>query len=382
MSAAIFAPGWVYETEQPPDFQTAQNRWWDLVEKSWGISQNYPKVLPFYANFDQGHSYHFSIDGSQVSSAPWNNISSQSFQPFLEYPGDPSSNTIQVSVNFKEASYSGGGNITFRGSLEGDAYFTTRLFQGELILGNLPLQFIYSVKSDGSSMVGLSLEFSSSMLEKKSVLLASWGNTLLTMNRFSSKFSNVIMPRQAEKLDTAPEWVIQESSIAMNGYTLTGIHAVCYKSEPDIYKQELKSDSLSPDPSEYYAVLGHIEVKTSVWNLDFPPSAAWLVEGQYIKWALNSQGSKTLSVKIIWSLKGGNASWFPKYNIYVEKQPNIPVDEKQEYIGVAEVETFYVSDLVVPFGFSSLRFIVQICSLDGTSQKLDDSPSFLLSVEG
>lgn len=26
VSAAVFAPGWVYETKQPPDFQTAQNR--------------------------------------------------------------------------------------------------------------------------------------------------------------------------------------------------------------------------------------------------------------------------------------------------------------------------------------------------------------------
>lgn len=26
ISAAIFAPGWVYETKQPPDFETAQNR--------------------------------------------------------------------------------------------------------------------------------------------------------------------------------------------------------------------------------------------------------------------------------------------------------------------------------------------------------------------
>jgi mannosyl-glycoprotein endo-beta-N-acetylglucosaminidase len=26
VSAAIFAPGWVYETKQPPDFQTAQNQ--------------------------------------------------------------------------------------------------------------------------------------------------------------------------------------------------------------------------------------------------------------------------------------------------------------------------------------------------------------------
>lgn len=26
VSAAIFAPGWVYETKQEPDFQTSQNR--------------------------------------------------------------------------------------------------------------------------------------------------------------------------------------------------------------------------------------------------------------------------------------------------------------------------------------------------------------------
>ncbi|MQM01842.1 hypothetical protein Taro_034600 [Colocasia esculenta] len=56
VSAAVFAPGWVYENKQPPDFQTAQNRWWGLVEKSWGIFQNYPKALPFYSNFDQVNS--------------------------------------------------------------------------------------------------------------------------------------------------------------------------------------------------------------------------------------------------------------------------------------------------------------------------------------
>ncbi|XP_019100050.1 PREDICTED: cytosolic endo-beta-N-acetylglucosaminidase 2-like [Camelina sativa] len=37
LSAAMFAPGWVYETAQPPNFHTAQNKWWSLVGKSWGI---------------------------------------------------------------------------------------------------------------------------------------------------------------------------------------------------------------------------------------------------------------------------------------------------------------------------------------------------------
>lgn len=27
--------------------------WWSLIEKSWGIQQKYPRVLPFYSNFDQ-----------------------------------------------------------------------------------------------------------------------------------------------------------------------------------------------------------------------------------------------------------------------------------------------------------------------------------------
>ena len=28
-------------------------RWWSLVEKSWGIVQTYPQVLPFYSDFNQ-----------------------------------------------------------------------------------------------------------------------------------------------------------------------------------------------------------------------------------------------------------------------------------------------------------------------------------------
>lgn len=394
VSAAIFAPGWVYETKQPPDFQTAQNRWWSLVEKSWGILQNYPKILPFYSNFDQGHGYHFSVDGEQVLKAPWCNISCQSFQPYLEFSEDPTAKFIQVLVDFNEASYSGGGNVTFKGTLEDNAYFTARLFQGELPLGNLPVHFMYSVKSDGSSLIGLSLELSTTN-GKTLILLASTGSTLLTMNQFSSKFSTVIMPRRVTKSETAPGWVIQESNIAMDGYTLTEIHVVCYKSKPGHNYFSLDSRSNSKDaslahgPSDYYAVLGNIIVKTSEQNSVFPPSASWLVEGQYIKWTSGSQGSKTLSVKIIWKLKDGDDSLFPKYNIYVEKltkqgggNPVGVLEGVQGYLGVAQVEAFYVSDLAVPSGTSSLKFIIQVCSVDGVGQKLEDSPSFQLGVEG
>lgn len=50
-----------------------------------------------------------------------------------------------AKYSFREASYSGGGNITFKGKLEDNAIFTARLFQGDLLLGDLPLHFTYSV---------------------------------------------------------------------------------------------------------------------------------------------------------------------------------------------------------------------------------------------
>ncbi|KAM5556757.1 cytosolic endo-beta-N-acetylglucosaminidase 1 [Rosa sericea] len=380
VSAAIFAPGWIYETNQPPNFQTAQNHWWDIVEKSWGITQNYPTVLPFYSNFDQGHGYHVSVEGEEVSDASWCNISSQSFQPLLPFTDNSTPDGIQVHVDFREASYSGGGNITFKGDLEDNADFTARLFQGDLLLGDLPLHFVYSVKSENNSRLGLFLNFVSTLNKKKSVLLVSWNS-----NQFSSKFSTVIRTRQLERPGTAPGWVIEESSIRMKGYRLTDIHAVCYRSKPEFDEKIPKSktsqdNSCAHNSTEYYAVLGHISMKSCGQNSNFPPSDSWLVEGQFIQWTTGSEDSKYLSLKIAWKLKDGNDSAYSTYNIYVEKLAE-GKPRGHSYLGVARVEAFYVYDLAVPSDTSTIKFIIQVCGGDGSSQKLDDSPVFQLDTE-
>ncbi|XP_048446369.1 cytosolic endo-beta-N-acetylglucosaminidase 1 isoform X2 [Pyrus x bretschneideri] len=327
VSTAIFAPGWIYETKQPPNFQIAQNHWWSLVEKSWGVVQNYPKVLPFYTNFDQGYGYHVSVDGEQVSDASWCNISSQGLQPFLEFSGNATPDGIQVHVDFKEASYSGGGNITFKGNLEDSDNLSTRLFLGDLLLGDSPLHFTYSVISENNSQLGLHLIFSSTPNERKS----------------KPEFNERIL-----------------KSIAEEG---------------------------TQNSTEYYAVLGHISIKTGGQTSDFPPSDSWLVEGEYIKWTTGSEGSKTVSLKITWKLKDGNDYPATNYNIYVEKlakgalgHPGAALERVHEYIGAARVEAFYVDDLAVPSGTSDIKFIVQVCGTDGSNQKLDDSPVFLLEA--
>ncbi|KAL5171018.1 Cytosolic endo-beta-N-acetylglucosaminidase 1 [Glycine soja] len=368
VSAAIFAPGWVYETKQPPDFQTAQNSWWGLVEKSWGVLQKLPGVLPFYTNFDQGRGYHISVDGDNVSDATWCNISCQGFQPLLESV-DPT-NSIQVSVDLKEASYSGGGNITFKGSLEEQTYYESKIFQGEFLLNDLPIHFIYSVKSDGNSSLGLKLEFTSTSNKRASVLLTS-----RAVNRFSSKFSKIVMTREHKGLSSG--WVINEGVVAMNGYTLTEIHAVCYGSNDN--------DETLASPSDYFALLGHITIKTSDYKSYFPVSSSWLVDGSCIKWTSDPLGSKTLDVKISWKLKNGQNFLFLKYNVYLVKlskqDVGITLEDVKEYLGVAQVNCFYVSDLEVPSDTSSLKFIIQVCGVDGTIQELDESPYYQLEVE-
>ncbi|KAL2317092.1 hypothetical protein Fmac_030968 [Flemingia macrophylla] len=386
VSAAIFAPGWVYETKQEPDFETAQNRWWSLVEKSWGIVRKYLRTLPFYTNFDQGRGYHIAVEGDQVSDATWCNISSQGIQPLLEF-ADSTANSIQLLVDLKEASYSGGGNITFKGSLERDAYFKKRIFQGEFILTDLPIHFIYSVKSDSNSFLGLVLQFINTVNKTISVLLTSHG-----MDHLPSGFSKVVPT--IEHKGNAPGWVIHEGTVEMNGYILSEIHALCHRSNAPSNEPGLKSRPFDPDhtvasSNDYVAVLGHITVKTSNYKPDFPISTSWLVDGEYINWNSGPQDSRILSVKISWKLKDGKNFAFPHYNVYVAKLPKLAdgnpsttLEQVKEYLGVAHVNCFYVSELKVPPSISSLKFIIQVCDFDGTNQNLEECPYYQLIIKG
>ncbi|WCJ19945.1 Cytosolic endo-beta-N-acetylglucosaminidase 1 [Euphorbia peplus] len=389
VSAALFAPGWVYETKQPPDFETAQNSWWNLVEKSWGLMNYYPKMLPFYSNFDKGHGYHISVEGRKLKDTPWNNLSCQEFQPCLEFTNDPTE-TIQVLIDVKEASYSGGGNITFRGFVEDHAYFSKRIFRAELDLGDQPLHVTYSVKSNKETLLGLSLEFSSSQNEKTRVLIAPTG-----ANQLSNSFNIVITTHQLSKPETDPEWILHNATIRMNNHVLTEIQAVCYRLQPEHEESRSKPSAFSQDnyesrsPAKYFAILGHIAMKSSEENSAFPPSDAWLVEAQNISVSSATLESKIVSVKLIWKLKDGTGFSFPKYNIYVEElgkqdegNPGGRVKGACTYFGMAKIAAFYISGLPVLPNTHSLRFIIQVCDSLGASQKLDDSPCFDLDIEG
>ncbi|XP_038877781.1 LOW QUALITY PROTEIN: cytosolic endo-beta-N-acetylglucosaminidase 1-like [Benincasa hispida] len=386
VSAAIFAPGWVHEHEQETDFQTAQNKWWGLVKQSWEIVRSYPKQLPFYSNFDQGHGYHVSIAGVKISDASWNNLSSQSFQPILDVTDDSTSRSIQAYSNF-EVVYNGGGSIALKGTLEQNCYNIIRLFQGELALGDVPLVVIYSLTSNGDSQLGLLLEFFSST-DKRKVLLASSNE-----KQFSTDFSEVIETTPVEVPGLSPDWFVYMGRIQMSGYKLTNINVVCYRSssKTSALKHKCgvvgKNNSLNcSSSSDYFAVLGNVIVR-SVEEPDLPPPSSWLVKSPYVRRTTSADGTRTLDIHIVWELKDSSSDKvFERYNVYVMEvveegnNPLAKLHNVPKYLGVAHVKAFYASNLAIPSGISGFKFIIQVCGVDGSVQRLEDSPFLYVNV--
>jgi len=80
---------------------------------------------------------------------------------------------------------------------------------------------------------------------------------------------------------------------------------------------------------------------------------------------------------------------FLRYDLYVEKIQQLqahnlrgmdPVTNTVEHLGVAVVQAFYVSQLLVPPECRTLRFFLQVCSPSGDFQPLKDSPSLSIDV--
>ncbi|CAL9123348.1 unnamed protein product [Musa textilis] len=178
----------------------------------------------------------------------------------------------------------------------------------------------------------------------------------------------------------------------MSGYMLGGIYLVCALKNPDRTNIEMEKSPIGENTTSensgflpYRASLGHIRILNTEPILEFPPAKSWVIQGHDISWILDSEGNKSLNLKVTWKLKEGYAMSFTRYNVYVERlmihtDGNIS-DTVPSYVGFARVEAFFLSKLGVPTGVTALRFIVQACGVHGTCQQLDESPTLELAVE-
>ncbi|KAJ8345547.1 hypothetical protein SKAU_G00297400 [Synaphobranchus kaupii] len=79
-SAAVFAPGWVYEANDTKDFRLNQDKFWGLLSDFLYVHRP-SSHLPFVSSFCQGFGKNLFWKGKLESSTPWFNLNAQEVQP-------------------------------------------------------------------------------------------------------------------------------------------------------------------------------------------------------------------------------------------------------------------------------------------------------------
>ncbi|RRT40093.1 hypothetical protein B296_00058727 [Ensete ventricosum] len=216
------------------------------------------------------------------------------------------------------------------------------------------------VRLDENSVFGVILELVSETNAKAYILIEDDSQPPFAAASF--EFDKIIKPQQISKKGDSTWTPFCGTFNMTGGYTLTDIYIVGASKDAAV-EMEQSQIRIFNTPTSY------------------PPADAWRIDLSYTSWtATDPDGSRLLSLKISWKLEEGDMTSFTRYNVYVEKSMSRGGNSEARpiYLGFATAEHFYVSHLVIPNGVGVVRFIVQVCSVDGSCQELDKSPTLEL----
>ncbi|XP_075558087.1 cytosolic endo-beta-N-acetylglucosaminidase-like isoform X1 [Dermacentor variabilis] len=142
LSAAVFAAGWVYETQEKKNFGKNQYRLWNFPDDC--CSEFRLTKLPLSTSFCQGFGKQAFAAGQRVSSRAWFNLHKQQLQPRDQ--GNTLCDTCCSVKLHTDDAYSGGGSLRVlfkRNRNFPDAKPYIRLFGCEFPLGSLAVSYTF-----------------------------------------------------------------------------------------------------------------------------------------------------------------------------------------------------------------------------------------------
>nr|XP_033816155.1 cytosolic endo-beta-N-acetylglucosaminidase [Geotrypetes seraphini] len=156
-SAAIFAPGWVYECLDKKNFLQNQNKFWSLLEKY--LPSHSICTLPLVTSFCIGCGNKRFSYGKEEDMESWCNLIAQELQPlFVNHTQDAGAGGwVRTQICPKDA-WHGGSSLLVEGSIPSDAKAVTiRLFSLQVPSPpKILLSMVY--KLEGLSNVSVALE--------------------------------------------------------------------------------------------------------------------------------------------------------------------------------------------------------------------------------
>ncbi|GCC26007.1 hypothetical protein chiPu_0004421 [Chiloscyllium punctatum] len=152
-SAAIFAPGWVYETLGKENFHQNQHKFWNLLTEY--LPSHSICSLPFATSFCQGFGMNLYRNGKVEVAGSWLNLSAQEIQPlFVDQQLDPANGCVKTHGCSKDA-WNGGCCLVVKGLIPASrSSVSVRLFS--LQVQSPPkvfVAFVYKVEDDTKVVV-------------------------------------------------------------------------------------------------------------------------------------------------------------------------------------------------------------------------------------
>ncbi|XP_040312510.1 cytosolic endo-beta-N-acetylglucosaminidase isoform X3 [Herpailurus yagouaroundi] len=156
-SAALFAPGWVYECLEKRDFFQNQDKFWGLLGRY--LPPHSICSLPFVTSFCLGMGTRRVCYGQEEAVGPWYHPSAQEIQPlFAEHrPEGDGQGWVKTHCCLADA-WNGGSSLLIRGVIPPEVgHVAVRLFSLHVpVPPKIFLSMVY--KLEGPSDVGVALE--------------------------------------------------------------------------------------------------------------------------------------------------------------------------------------------------------------------------------
>ncbi|KAM6164041.1 cytosolic endo-beta-N-acetylglucosaminidase isoform 2-T2 [Rhynchocyon petersi] len=155
-SAALFAPGWVYECLDKKDFFQNQDKFWSLLERY--LPTHSICSLPFVTSFCLGLGTRRVCYGQEAAVGPWYHPGAQELQPlFGEHRMEGGGGWVKTHCCLTDA-WNGGSSLLIRGAIPPDVgHVAVRLFSLQVpVSPKVFLSLVY--KFEGPSAVTVALE--------------------------------------------------------------------------------------------------------------------------------------------------------------------------------------------------------------------------------
>ncbi|NXY90356.1 ENASE acetylglucosaminidase, partial [Alcedo cyanopectus] len=153
LSAAIFAPGWVYEHLGEENFLQNEDKFWGSLAEY--LPTHSISTLPLATSFSLGMGTSRFLDGKEEEVGPWYDLSAQEIQPL--YPEREGKLTSSCCL---QDAWCGGSSLRVQGTIPpGEEHVAVRLFSLQMMAPHkLFLTLLYKLEGPHPDEFAVSLE--------------------------------------------------------------------------------------------------------------------------------------------------------------------------------------------------------------------------------